>query len=80
MPAYELFSQTEILGRMAMDRMLAGGWRRLENSPAQEHAAALIEMAKVAGHRFADLVADANPIASACAQAFGRGGFGKGDR
>ena len=24
MPAYELFSQTEILGRMAMDRMLAG--------------------------------------------------------
>ena len=24
MPAYELFSQTEILGRMALDRMLAG--------------------------------------------------------
>ena len=24
MPAYELFSSTEVLGRMAMERMLAG--------------------------------------------------------
>jgi putative transposase len=27
-PAYELFSDTEILGRMAMERMLAGLWTR----------------------------------------------------
>ncbi len=62
------------------ERILRDGWQRLENSPAQEHAAALIEIAKVAGHRFADLVADANPIASARARAFGRGGFGQGER
>ncbi|ANY08956.1 solute carrier family 23 protein [Pseudonocardia sp. HH130630-07] len=30
--------------------------RRLTNPPAQEHAAALVEIAKVAGHRFDDLV------------------------
>ncbi|OZM81481.1 2-oxo-4-hydroxy-4-carboxy-5-ureidoimidazoline decarboxylase [Pseudonocardia sp. MH-G8] len=55
------------------DRVLAEGQRRLSNSPAQEHAAALIEIAKVANHRFADLVAGANPIATARARAFGRG-------
>ncbi|QJY48164.1 2-oxo-4-hydroxy-4-carboxy-5-ureidoimidazoline decarboxylase [Pseudonocardia broussonetiae] len=54
------------------EQILRAGWQRLDNSPAQEHAAALIEIAKVAGHRFADLVADANPIASARARAFGR--------
>ena len=37
----------------------------MENSPTQEHAAALIEIAKIADHRFDDLVADANPIHSA---------------
>ncbi len=56
------------------EHILRDGWMRLENSAAQEHAAALIEIAKVAGHRFADLVADANPIASARARAF------RGDR
>ncbi|WP_300009946.1 2-oxo-4-hydroxy-4-carboxy-5-ureidoimidazoline decarboxylase [Pseudonocardia sp.] len=56
------------------EHILRDGWARLENSPAQEHAAALIEIAKVAGHRFADLVADANPIAGARARAF------RGDR
>ena len=55
------------------DRILTEGHQRLENSPAQEHAAALIEIAKVANHRFADLVAGANPIATARARAFGRG-------
>jgi uric acid transporter len=53
--------------------ILRDGWQRLENSPAQEHAAALIEIAKVAGHRFGDLVAEANPIHSARAGAFGQG-------
>ncbi len=55
------------------DRILVEGRQRLENSPAQEHAAALIEIAKVANHRLADLVAGANPIATARARAFGRG-------
>jgi OHCU decarboxylase len=54
------------------EHVLRDGWQRLENSPAQEHAAALIEIAKVAGHRFSDLVADANPIAAARTRAFGR--------
>ena len=41
------------------------GWQRLNNSPTQEHAAALIEIAKIATYRFDRLVADANPIHSA---------------
>jgi uric acid transporter len=53
------------------ERILELGRARLENSPVQEHAAALIEIAKVANHRFADLVADANPIATARTRAFG---------
>jgi uric acid transporter len=53
------------------ERVLAEGRQRLANSPAQEHAAALIEIAKVANHRFADLVANANPIATARTRAFG---------
>jgi 2-oxo-4-hydroxy-4-carboxy--5-ureidoimidazoline (OHCU) decarboxylase len=53
------------------ERVLSEGRQRLANAPAQEHAAALIEIAKVANHRFADLVADANPIATARTRAFG---------
>ena len=45
--------------------MLSGGWERLNNSPTQEHATALIEIAKIATHRFDELVANANPIHSA---------------
>jgi OHCU decarboxylase len=45
--------------------ILRDGQRRLDNADAQEHAAALIEIAKVANHRFGDLVAEANPIHSA---------------
>src|SRR4051812_44485685 len=47
------------------ERILAQGRARMHNSPTQEHAAAIIEIAKIAGHRFDDLVADANPIHSA---------------
>ncbi|MBN9734082.1 MULTISPECIES: solute carrier family 23 protein [unclassified Pseudonocardia] len=45
--------------RDAGDRaaLLATARRRLTHPPAQEHAAALVEIAKVAGHRFDDLVA-----------------------
>jgi OHCU decarboxylase len=52
-------------------RILAQGWARMKNSPTQEHAAALIEIAKIAGHRFDDLVADANPIHTARTQRYG---------
>ena len=34
----------------------------MQNSPNQEQAAAVIEVAKIANHRFDDLVADANPL------------------
>jgi OHCU decarboxylase len=54
------------------EHVLATGWARLENSPTQEHAAALIEIAKIANHRFEDLVAEANPIATARTQRFDR--------
>ncbi len=52
------------------DRLLTNGWDRMENSPAQEHATALIEIAKIANHRFDDLVAEANPIATSHTQRF----------
>ncbi|HEX6518238.1 MAG TPA: 2-oxo-4-hydroxy-4-carboxy-5-ureidoimidazoline decarboxylase [Nocardioidaceae bacterium] len=51
-------------------QLLDHGYARLDNSPVQERAAALIEIAKIANHRFEDLVADANPIASARTQRF----------
>ncbi len=47
------------------ERVLATGWHRLANSPAVERAAGLIEIAKIANYRFDELVANANPIASA---------------
>lgn len=49
----------------SFEHVLRHGWERLNNSPTQEHAAALIEIAKIAAHRFDRLVADANPIHSA---------------
>jgi len=58
--------------REAGDRnqILESGWARMNNSPTQEHAAALIEIAKIANHRFDDLVAEANPIHTARTQRF----------
>ncbi len=41
------------------------GWSRMANSSTIEHSTALIEIAKIANYRFDDLVADANPIATA---------------
>jgi OHCU decarboxylase len=52
------------------EQILRQGRTRLHNSPAQEHAAALIEIAKIAGHRFDDLVAGANPIHTARTQRY----------
>ena len=54
------------------DAVVRDGRRRLENSATQEHAAALIEIAKIANHRFGDLVAEANPIHTARTRSFGR--------
>src|SRR3954452_20221844 len=48
-----------------IDQLLRHGWERLNNSPTQEHATALIEIAKIATYRFDQLVAEANPIHSA---------------
>ncbi|WP_413990882.1 solute carrier family 23 protein [Labrys okinawensis] len=47
------------------ERVLETGWSRMANSPAVERASGLIEIAKIANHRFDKLVANANPIASA---------------
>jgi OHCU decarboxylase len=49
----------------SFDQVLRHGWERLNNCPTQEHAAALIEIAKIATYRFDQLIADANPIHSA---------------
>ncbi len=54
------------------ERVLATGWSRLANAASVERATALIEIAKIANYRFADLVADANPIASARVARFGQ--------
>jgi 2-oxo-4-hydroxy-4-carboxy-5-ureidoimidazoline decarboxylase len=47
------------------DQILKTGWERMQNAPTQEFAAAVIEVAKIANHRFDDLVADASPILGA---------------
>jgi OHCU decarboxylase len=47
------------------ERVLSSGWHRMANAPAVERAAGLIEIAKIANYRFDELVANANPIASA---------------
>jgi OHCU decarboxylase len=47
---------------LSSEQMLEQAWNRLDNSPTQEHAAALLEIAKIAGHRLADKVEDTNPL------------------
>jgi OHCU decarboxylase len=59
---------TCVRDRDSFEQVLRTGWERLNNSRTQEHAAALVEIAKIAGYRFDDLVADANPIHSARAR------------
>jgi OHCU decarboxylase len=55
----------------SFERIMQQGEARMRNSLTQERIAALIEVAKVAGYRFDDLVADANPIHSARARRLG---------
>jgi OHCU decarboxylase len=56
---------TAVRDQESFNQVLRHGWDRLNNSPTQEHSTALIEIAKIATHRFDQLVADANPIHSA---------------
>lgn len=56
--------------RSSFDQILQQGRHRLDNSATQEHAMALMEIASIAGHRFDDLVAGANPIHSARTRGF----------
>ena len=51
--------------RDSFDQIIAQGRERLQNSPEQEHATALVEISRIASHRFDDLLAGADPIASA---------------
>jgi OHCU decarboxylase len=47
---------------LSSEQVLDQAWDRLDNSPTQEHAAALLEIAKIANHRLADKVEDTNPL------------------
>ena len=51
--------------RDSFDQVIAEGTERLQNSPEQEHATALVEISRIASHRFDDLLAGADPISSA---------------
>ena len=54
----------------AKDDVLKQGQARLSNSPRPGARATLIEMAKIAGHRFEASLAEANPVAAARTQRF----------
>jgi OHCU decarboxylase len=47
---------------LTSEQVLEQAWHRLDNSPRQEHAAALLEIAKIANHRLEDAVEGTNPI------------------
>jgi uric acid transporter len=49
---------------LTSEQVLEQAWNRLDNSPTQEHAAALLEIAKIANHRLADVVSDTTPMGS----------------
>lgn len=59
---------TCVRDRDSFSQVLRHGWERLDNSATAEKTTALIEIAKIAGHRYDELVADANPIHSARAR------------
>jgi 2-oxo-4-hydroxy-4-carboxy--5-ureidoimidazoline (OHCU) decarboxylase len=49
---------------LTSEQVLEQAWQRLDNSPRQEHAAALVEIAKIANHRLEDMVEDTRPMGS----------------
>ncbi|MDT4996020.1 MAG: uric acid transporter, partial [Pseudonocardiales bacterium] len=50
---------------LSAEQVLQQAWSRLDNSPAQEHAAAVLEIAKIANYRLADQVKGTEPHATA---------------
>jgi uric acid transporter len=50
---------------LSAEQVLEQAWSRLDNSPAQEHAAAVLEIAKIANHRLADQVKGTEPHTTA---------------
>ena len=57
----------------SFEGILEEGRTRLTNCESQEHAAALLEVAKIAGYRFDDFLQDANPIHSARSRTVSKG-------
>ena len=49
---------------LSSEQVLEQAWQRLDNSPTQEHVAALLEIAKIANHRLEDAVEDTTPMGS----------------
>jgi 2-oxo-4-hydroxy-4-carboxy--5-ureidoimidazoline (OHCU) decarboxylase len=49
---------------LSAEQVLDQAVQRLDNSATQEHAAALLEIAKIANHRLEDMVADTTPLGS----------------
>ncbi len=49
---------------LSSEQVLQQAWERLDNSATQEHAAALLEIAKIANHRLEDVVEDTTPMGS----------------
>lgn len=49
----------------SFDQIIEHGERRLHNSVVQEHNSAMVEISKIAGYRFDDLVVEANPLQAA---------------
>jgi OHCU decarboxylase len=49
---------------LSSEQVLEQAWQRLDNSARQEHAAALVEIAKIANHRLEDTVEDTRPMGS----------------
>jgi uric acid transporter len=47
---------------LTSEQVLDQAWHRLDNSPTQEHVAALLEISKIANHRLEDAVEDTNPM------------------
>ena len=50
---------------LSAEQVLEQAYHRLDNSARQEHAAALLEIAKIANHRLEDRVEGTNPAAAA---------------
>jgi OHCU decarboxylase len=57
---------------LSSEQVLEQAWQRLDNSPTQEHVAALLEIAKIANHRLEDAVEDTTPMGSMRAASMAR--------